>query len=227
MSLTPSLVKLPLLLTNALLCRRAVQPPNPPSAAEERQKYEENKKTRDFLDRITPWYLPALPIAFHVMSAIEAYVILSTALPFLQAPFIYRLLVPGDSTDLLPRIHVTPSFTFGSLLIFAGTMLRLACYSKMGPQFTFDLSIRKEHKLVTDGPYSIVRHPSYLGTFLYSVGLLLAQFGSGSWWQECGIWDYPLGKVMGLIRIAFQNEFKEQWVAWTKKTPYKLFPGIY
>lgn len=62
MSLTPSLVKLPLLLTNALLCRRAVQPPNPPSAAEERQKYEENKKTRDFLDRITPWYLPALPV---------------------------------------------------------------------------------------------------------------------------------------------------------------------
>jgi len=39
--------------------------------------------------------------------------------------------------------------------------------------FTFEMSIRKNHKLITSGPYAIVRHPSYVGVILVASGLML------------------------------------------------------
>ncbi|KAG1813694.1 uncharacterized protein BJ212DRAFT_1275182 [Suillus subaureus] len=36
--------------------------------------------------------------------------------------------------------------------------------------FTFHLSVRNEHTLVTTGPYSVVCHPSYLGALSQSIG---------------------------------------------------------
>jgi len=39
--------------------------------------------------------------------------------------------------------------------------------------FTFEMSIRKEHILVTSGPYGVVRHPGYTGALLAIGGMLL------------------------------------------------------
>jgi protein-S-isoprenylcysteine O-methyltransferase Ste14 len=40
-------------------------------------------------------------------------------------------------------------------------LVRFRCYQNLGHMFTFSLAIRPKHKLVTDGVYSFVRHPSY------------------------------------------------------------------
>ncbi len=40
-------------------------------------------------------------------------------------------------------------------------------------------SIHKDQKLATGGPYRIIRHPLYLGSFLVGFGFALA---SGRWW---------------------------------------------
>jgi protein-S-isoprenylcysteine O-methyltransferase Ste14 len=59
-------------------------------------------------------------------------------------------------------------------LRWAGGFLMLGCvpliywvFSSLGKNVTQTVAIRKEHSLVTSGPYRWVRHP------LYSVGLLL------------------------------------------------------
>lgn len=63
-------------------------------------------------------------------------------------------------------------FWFGFVVSSAGLLLRFAAEVKLGTDFTY--IIRKEkvgtHELVTNGIYSVFRHPSYTGWFYYCVG---------------------------------------------------------
>ena len=56
---------------------------------------------------------------------------------------------------------------FGGLLMLVCVPLIYWVFSSLGKNVTHTVAIRKEHTLVTRGPYRWVRHP------LYSVGLLL------------------------------------------------------
>ena len=40
-------------------------------------------------------------------------------------------------------------------------------------QWSIALEIQEDHKLITTGPYRRVRHPMYLGIFVYTIGLCL------------------------------------------------------
>jgi protein-S-isoprenylcysteine O-methyltransferase Ste14 len=40
-------------------------------------------------------------------------------------------------------------------------------------QWSIALEIQEEHKLITTGPYRHVRHPMYLGIFIYTMGLMM------------------------------------------------------
>lgn len=67
-------------------------------------------------------------------------------------------------------VRISPSFLVGLALIVAGASIRYKCYNEMGKLFTFEVSLRKGHKLITTGPYSVVRHPGYTGGFLAMAG---------------------------------------------------------
>ena len=40
-------------------------------------------------------------------------------------------------------------------------------------QWSIALELREDHKLITTGPYRYVRHPMYLGIFIYTMGLMM------------------------------------------------------
>jgi len=40
-------------------------------------------------------------------------------------------------------------------------------------QWSIALELQTDHKLITTGPYKWVRHPMYLGIFVYTIGLIL------------------------------------------------------
>ena len=134
----------------------------------------------------------------------------------------------------------------GWILTVVGAMIRLASYRELGRLFTFDVSIRKGHKLVTTGPYSYIRHPSYTGGILSWAGNALCLLREGSWAKESGALDRSLGYYINnmsywsallapliLVRRIYQEdrilkeEFHEQWEQWVKTVPYKLFPGVF
>ena len=54
-----------------------------------------------------------------------------------------------------------------------GGLIRYKCYRALGSMFTFEMSIREGHVLVTSGPYAIVRHPAYTGAILVVIGIFL------------------------------------------------------
>jgi protein-S-isoprenylcysteine O-methyltransferase Ste14 len=97
-------------------------------------------------------------------------VILATHTPSLTlSQTVLSTLVRGRGSD---RIQLSPLFLFGTLLTGLGGYIRYRCYRALGRLFTFEMSIRSDHKLITDGPYSIVRHPGYTGILFTITGII-------------------------------------------------------
>ncbi|KAI0720592.1 hypothetical protein C8T65DRAFT_633661 [Cerioporus squamosus] len=174
----------------------------------------------------------------------EIATILATYLPSPYAERILPMLAWRPATSAL-GVRITSPFLLGTLLCAVGGVMRIFCYRALGRHFTFELSLRKDHKLVTDGPYSIVRHPSYTALIMVTIGTLLCLTSTGSWLSESGIMGTLIGRlliaawaaevtwipIVMIMRVGtedeiLRNEFRDEWLAWSKRTPYKLIPGL-
>ena len=62
---------------------------------------------------------------------------------------------------------------FGAALAFSGLSLRWWSQAELGSMFTFEVGIRRDHRLVQTGPYAILRHPSYTGLLIGIIGIAL------------------------------------------------------
>lgn len=66
-------------------------------------------------------------------------------------------------------------------------ILRVWCFKTLGPLFRFDVGIQPNHKLVTGGPYGVVRHPSYIACLVSHIAGLFLLVSSGTYVKECVI----------------------------------------
>lgn len=62
---------------------------------------------------------------------------------------------------------------FGFLVLASGAIIRVAAIRTLAEHFRYELRVEKGQGLVRDGLYSKVRHPSYLGLLLLTVGAAL------------------------------------------------------
>ena len=144
------------------------------------------------------------------------------------------------------RLQPTVAWGVGFALLTLGSALRKVCYMTLGRMFTFQLAVVKEHKLITSGPYAVVRHPAYTGFFMATTGLLMVQLVPGTYLAESGIFDRRWTKVVAgawviwvlllqlsvVKRIAkedevLRKEFGKEWDEWARRTPYRLVPYVY
>ncbi|RHZ89195.1 hypothetical protein Glove_18g43 [Diversispora epigaea] len=69
---------------------------------------------------------------------------------------------PKYTSNDLPRLSEWDSaYVLVIMSEFIGITLRLWCYKTLEEFFTFDIKIKKNHKLITHGPYRCLIHPSY------------------------------------------------------------------
>ena len=113
----------------------------------------------------------------------------------------------------------------GVVVSAAGGALRLWPVFVLGHRFSGLVAIQPGHTLVTTGIYRIVRHPSYLGLLVASLGWALA-FRSG-----VGVLLTALTLVPLIARIRAEErllltEFGAEYAAYRGRTS-RLVPGIY
>lgn len=113
----------------------------------------------------------------------------------------------------------------GLLLAIAGIALREWTIWTLGSHFTVRVQIREKARLVTRGPYSYIRHPSYTGSLLTCVGL---SWFIGSWLGTLFVLGLFLTAYEYRIRVeekALQEAFGTEYVEYKRRT-WKLFPGF-
>jgi protein-S-isoprenylcysteine O-methyltransferase Ste14 len=95
----------------------------------------------------------------------------------------------------------------------------------LGRLYSPEVTIQKNHRLITDGPYRLIRHPRYLGGAIQGIGLSLL---FRSW---IGIVLTFLFIVIVSFRIKDEEalmgrEFREEWESYCKKS-WRLIPGLF
>lgn len=70
-------------------------------------------------------------------------------------------------------LHGLSAPLVGLVLALAGGALRLWAIEHLGRQFSYRTRPVEERRLVTTGPYRLVRHPLYTGLLLFFAGLPL------------------------------------------------------
>jgi protein-S-isoprenylcysteine O-methyltransferase Ste14 len=72
------------------------------------------------------------------------------------------------------------TFNENSIIRFMGLLFTFIGFSLMnwsiivlGRQFSVNVTIQKDHKLITNGPYKYIRHPRYLGIIVFLTGIPL------------------------------------------------------
>ena len=101
---------------------------------------------------------------------------------------------------------------FGLVLMAGGLALRIYSVLWLGPMFTRFVQIIPGHRLVTDGPYRLVRHPSYTGALVALTGLGLAL---DSWLSLAVLVLLPGAAFLYRIRVeerALVEAFGEEYL---------------
>ncbi|KAI1784938.1 ICMT-domain-containing protein [Ganoderma leucocontextum] len=217
------------------------RPPNNPSP-----KNEDHHKfgKADLITSIASWFPPfgvTVNFCFHLC---EVAAVLAREFP---SPLSDRVLVTlFQDRSNVNRLAISPTFAVGFLLLVLGAAWRKRCYDTLGKFFTFQLALNKEHRLVTTGPYAIVRHPAYTAFIMTDVGCLMTLMLPGSYMYESGMlkapWVAVCAALWAMVHVAIsltavkrvpvedavmRKEFGSEWDAWARKTPYALIPYIY
>jgi protein-S-isoprenylcysteine O-methyltransferase Ste14 len=113
----------------------------------------------------------------------------------------------------------------GVVLFTAGGALRLWPVFVLGNRFSGLVAIQPGHTLVTGGIYSVIRHPSYLGLLVNSLGWGLA-FRSGIGILLTIAMIPPLVARMHSEEALLKDQFGDEYRAYIARTS-RLIPGIY
>ncbi|MCX6823827.1 MAG: isoprenylcysteine carboxylmethyltransferase family protein [candidate division SR1 bacterium] len=113
----------------------------------------------------------------------------------------------------------------GIIFIVVGFIIMNWSAYALGKQFSIDVTIQKNHELIITGPYKRIRHPRYIGTILFFLGVAgvfntIISIGIVVILTGFLIWRvYDEEKIM-------KTEFKDKREKYVKKS-WKLLPFIW
>ena len=127
-----------------------------------------------------------------------------------------------------------------------GGAIRVWCHRTLGTLFTWQVAVRSDHKLITRGPYALVRHPSYTGWLLLITGNFALLASPGSYFVESGLSGAVAGRAVAIANFVYclvgtanlmrrvgeedrvlRKEFGKEWEAWAGRTRFRLIPFVY
>ncbi|MPZ39950.1 MAG: isoprenylcysteine carboxylmethyltransferase family protein [Rhizobiales bacterium] len=113
----------------------------------------------------------------------------------------------------------------GVALFAIGGVLRIWPVFVLGNRFSGLVAIQPGHTLVTTGIYSIIRHPSYLGLLVNTLGWALA-FRSSIGVLLAVLLIVPLVARMNAEEALLRSQFSGEYDAYSARTS-RMIPGLY
>jgi protein-S-isoprenylcysteine O-methyltransferase Ste14 len=140
----------------------------------------------------------------------------------LAAWLLFRL-VPGPDWDSL-TVDTLWVRVLGLVLLISSTVFTLWARAALGTMWSGSPTVKVEHRLRTEGPYSVTRHPIYTGLLGMLLGTALL-VGLGRW-----LVIFPLAFVFAELRIRTEEQlmlatFPEAYPSYRRRVP-QLIPGL-
>lgn len=145
--------------------------------------------------------------------------ILLLSIPAVIIPLLFwSSTLPTVHRNALDVVHLS-----GLVLMIGGLGLRIYAIRVLDRYFTAQVVIQEDHKLITHGPYKVLRHPSYTGAYL-------CYLGSALW---LGVWPgvlaaallmgYAYYKRVTVEEQALQERFGNAYDAYRGNT-WRMIP---
>ena len=128
----------------------------------------------------------------------------------------------------LLKILMLPAWItyIGTSLMVLGIVIRQWSVAILGSFFSSTVGIQKGQKIVTTGPYTFVRHPSYTGSFFITMGFGIALQSLAAIIVILCLSSFVFSHRITLEENVLITEFGNDYIEYSKKTKM-LIPYIY
>ena len=134
-----------------------------------------------------------------------------------------RIPVPFLNHRFLPLSSAC--FWSGAAITAAGLLFSIWGRRHLGSNWSQAVTLKKDHELITSGPYALVRHPIYTGLLLGLVGCAVAR---GEWrgLLAVALVFVALWQKLRLEEKWMRAQFGESYEAYSRRVP-ALVPFIF
>ena len=132
----------------------------------------------------------------------------------------------GTAKFFFPEGRTATGFYIGITIMLAGMALRFWSVAALGASFRTTIETHTDQKVVSNGPYRLIRHPSYSGSILICCGYGIAL---QNWLSLLTAVLLPLAALLYRIHMeepALVASFGTEYIEYQKRTK-KLIPWIW
>jgi len=123
------------------------------------------------------------------------------------------------------NLGIAFSIAGGALFILGAVLIHWAMLVNRHFESTVRIQRDRDHRVITRGPYRIVRHPGYVGAMLWGISTPLI-VGS-----VYGLIPGGIAVIVLIIRTSLEDKLLRSeldgYVEYTKRVRYRLVPGLW
>ena len=131
----------------------------------------------------------------------------------------------SDRHDSAVFNELAPVRYIGLVLFAFGFVMMNWAAASLGKQFSIQVTLQKDHQLVTGGLYHYLRHPRYMGIIFFNLGIALV---FRSWLALILVAALTLVLLWRIHdeEAFMQHAFGAEWETYTR-TSWRLIPLVY
>lgn len=113
----------------------------------------------------------------------------------------------------------------GFIFVIAGFILMQMAEKYLDKQFSVEVTVQKNHKLIQSGPYKFIRHPRYLGILTFFMGISIVFRSLLSIFFVAALCIVLIWRVYAEESLMHQ-EFDKEWEIYCKKS-WRIIPFLF